>query len=70
MRDNIKRSLILILSIILMTASPLQAIAANGNGTGDAVNGANRHVTGGVSYKKAAYLIYIVDEDGNAITPK
>lgn len=69
MRDRIKRSLILILSIILMIASPLQVMAGDGNGTGDDVDGGGRYVSGGASYTKAAYLIYIVDNNGNPITP-
>lgn len=66
---SLKRIINFILAILLVITFPISAFAGDGNGTGDDVGGGGRYVSGGASYTKAAYLIYIVDKDGNPITP-
>ena len=61
---------ILFIFTALNISTTLTAYADNdGNGTGDTGTGGQQNVTDGASYTKAAYLIYIVDKNGNLITP-
>ena len=41
----------------------------NGNGTGDAGSSGTHLFEGGVTCRKSAYLVYIVDGNGNLLTP-
>lgn len=69
MRNRLTRMLSFILAIILIITLPFTVYAESGNGTGDDGTAGSHHVTGGASSSKAAYLIYIVDENGNLLTP-
>ena len=69
MRNRLTRMLSFILAIILIITLPFTAYAESGNGTGDDGTAGSHHVTGGASSSKAAYLIYIVDENGSLLTP-
>lgn len=66
---GLKRLITFILAVIMIITFPLNAYAAEGNGTGDDSTGGSRYVSGGASYQKAAYLIYIVNGSGGIITP-
>lgn len=69
---NIKfrRILSFILALIMILTLPITAYAAGGNGSGDTGSGSGHStVSGGASYRKAAYLIYIVDKNGSLLTP-
>ena len=68
-KNRLTKLISFILAIILIMTFPISAFAESGNGTGDDSTGGSRYVSGGASYQKAAYLIYIVDSNGSLITP-
>ena len=70
MKNRLTKMISFILTIILIMTFPIYTFAESGNGTGDDTDNSGVHyVTGGASYQKAAYLIYIVDDSGGIITP-
>ena len=60
-----------ILAIMIIITFPFTAYADNesGNGTGDAGSSGTHIIAGGAASYKSAYLIYIVDGNGNLLTP-
>lgn len=62
---------ILFIFTALNISTPLTTYAGNesGNGTGDAGSSGTHIFAGGAASHKSAYLIYIVDGNGNLITP-
>lgn len=70
-KNRLTKLISFILAMILIMTFPISAFAdGSGNGTGDDTDNSGVHyVTGGASYQKAAYLIYIVDGSGGIITP-
>ena len=53
-----RRILSFILALIMILTLPITAYAAGGNGSGDTGSGSGHStVSGGASYRKAAYLI-------------
>lgn len=70
-KNRLTKLISFILAMVLIMTFPISAFAdGSGNGTGDDTDNSGVHyVTGGASYQKAAYLIYIVDKNGNLITP-
>ena len=70
MKNKLTKLISFILAMILIITFPISAFAdGSGNGTGDDSTGGSRYVSGGASYQKAAYLIYIVNGSGGIITP-
>lgn len=70
MKNKIKQLLIVIMTFFLIFSFSLNAYAAGGNGEGDDTNfGGNGYISGGADHSKSAYLIYIVDKNGNLLTP-
>lgn len=71
MSKKLTKIISFILAIMIIITFPFTAYAGNesGNGTGDNGTAGSHHVTGGASSSKAAYLIYIVDENGSLLTP-
>ena len=62
---------ILFIFTALNISTPLTTYAGNesGNGTGDAGSSGTHIFAGGAASNKSAYLIYIVDGNGNLLTP-
>ena len=62
---------ILFIFTALNISTPLTTYAGNesGNGTGDAGSSGTHIFAGGAASYKSAYLIYIVDGNGNLLTP-
>ena len=54
---------------MIIITLPFTVYAENGNGTGDAGSSGTHLFEGGAASYKSAYLIYIVDGNGNLITP-
>ena len=72
MKRKKQQLLSILLAIIMLITLPTTTYAGRGgqgNGTGDNSSGSSGFVSGGASYTKAAYLIYIVDGSGGIITP-
>jgi hypothetical protein len=71
MNKKLTRIISFILAIMIIITVPFTAYAdgENGNGTGDAGSSGTHIFAGGAASYKSAYLIYIVDGNGNLITP-
>ena len=71
MNKKLTRIISFILAIMIIITVPFTAYAGdeNGNGTGDAGSSGTHIIAGGAASYKSAYLIYIVDGNGNLLTP-
>ena len=71
MNKKLTRIISFILAIMIIITFPFTAYADNesGNGTGDAGSSGTHIIAGGAASYKSAYLIYIVDGNGNLLTP-
>lgn len=65
MRNRLTRMLSFILAIMIIITLPFTVYAENGNGTGDAGSSGTHIFAGGAASYKSAYLIYIVDGNGD-----
>lgn len=67
MNKKLTRIISFILAIMIIITFPFTAYADNesGNGTGDAGSSGTHVFAGGAASYKSAYLIYIVDGNGN-----
>lgn len=69
MSKRLTKIISFILAIMIIITLPFTVYAENGNGTGDAGSSGTHLFEGGAASYKSAYLIYIVDGNGNLITP-
>ena len=69
MSKRLTKIISFILAIMIIITLPFTVYAENGNGTGDAGSSGTHIFAGGAASYKSAYLIYIVDGNGNLITP-
>lgn len=71
MSKRLTKIISFILAIMIIITLPFTAYAdnENGNGTGDAGSSGTHIIAGGAASYKSAYLIYIVDGNGNLLTP-
>ena len=67
MRNRLTKIIYFILAIMIIITLPFTAYAdnENGNGTGDTGSSGTHIIAGGAASYKSAYLIYIVDGNGN-----
>ena len=69
MSKRLTKIISFILAIMIIITLPFTVYAENGNGTGDAGSSGTHLFEGGAASYKSAYLIYIVDGNGDLITP-
>ena len=69
MSKRLTKIISFILAIMIIITLPFTVYAENGNGTGDAGSSGTHIFAGGAASYKSAYLIYIVDGNGNLLTP-